>query len=148
MKRVLLFRNMAHRHRTYPVWNRTLPSNRKQEWWLIRIWSGDFRCTRPQHSEHLPWPNQDPFEEKSAMDDIAYCLSYSELAIILATAAMNMLTFLALCIMTRKQCIKDGCMSWHVYTESWIQTYMTQFTHMYHPVTIDKRNPIEKNEWR
>ena len=51
------------------------------------------------------------FEEKLAMDKIAYCLSYSELALILAIAAINMLTLLAVCIMTRRQCIKDGCMS-------------------------------------
>ena len=51
------------------------------------------------------------FEEKLAMDKIAYCLSYSELALILAIAAINMLTLLAICIMTRRQCIKDGCMS-------------------------------------
>ena len=51
------------------------------------------------------------FEEKLAMDKIAYCLSYSELAFILAIAAINMLTLLAMCIMTRRQCIKDGCMS-------------------------------------
>ena len=51
------------------------------------------------------------FEEKLAMDKITYCLSYSELALILAIAAINMLTLLAVCIMTRRQCIKDGCMS-------------------------------------
>ena len=51
------------------------------------------------------------FEEKLAMDEIAYCLSYFELAFILAIAAINMLTLLAMCIMTRRQCIKDGCMS-------------------------------------
>ena len=45
------------------------------------------------------------------MDDIAYCLSYSELAIILAMAAMNVLVFLALCIMTRRNCVKDGCLT-------------------------------------
>ena len=49
-----------------------------------------------------------PFEEKLAMDKIVCCLSYSELALILA---INMLTLLAVCIMTRRQCIKDGCMS-------------------------------------
>ena len=51
------------------------------------------------------------FEENLAMDKIAYCLSYSELVLILAIAAINMLTLLAVCIMTRRQCIKDGCMS-------------------------------------
>ena len=51
------------------------------------------------------------FEEKLAMDEIAYCLSYFELAFILAIAAINMLTLLAMCIMTRRQCIKDGYMS-------------------------------------
>ena len=51
------------------------------------------------------------FKEKLAMDKIAYCLSYSELALILAIAAINMLTLLAVCIMTRRQCIKDGCIS-------------------------------------
>ena len=51
------------------------------------------------------------FEEKSAMDEVTYCISYFELAIILAIAAVNMLTLLAMCIMTRRQCVKDGCMS-------------------------------------
>ena len=51
------------------------------------------------------------FEENLAMDKIAYCLSYSELALILAIAAINMLTLLAICIINRRQCIKDGCMS-------------------------------------
>ena len=51
------------------------------------------------------------FEEKLAMDEIAYCISYFELVFILAIAAVNMLTLLAMCIMTRRQCVKDGDMS-------------------------------------
>ena len=45
------------------------------------------------------------------MDDTAYCLSYSELGFILAAAAMNLLVLLALCIMTRRNCVKDGCLT-------------------------------------
>ena len=45
------------------------------------------------------------------MDDTAYCLFYSELGFILAAAAMNILVFLALCIMTRRNCVKDGCLT-------------------------------------
>ena len=109
---------------------------------------GDFGCIPPQHLTQLPWPNQDPFEEKLAMDDIAYCLSYSELALILATAAINMLTLLAVCIMTRRQCIKDGSMSWHVYTESWIQDIHDTIHTCTAPLTINKRNSSEKDKWR
>ena len=50
------------------------------------------------------------FEEKLAMDKVAYCISYFELAFILAIAAVNMLTLLAMCIMTRRECVKDGYM--------------------------------------
>ena len=51
------------------------------------------------------------FEEKLEMDKVVYCLLYFELAFILAIAAVNMLTLVAMCIMTRRQCVKDGCMS-------------------------------------
>ena len=65
--------------------------------------------TNIRHNRH--GQTKTHFEEKLAMDEIAYCLSYFELAFILAIAAINMLTLLAMCIMTRRQCIKDGCMS-------------------------------------
>ena len=45
------------------------------------------------------------------MDDTAYCLSYLELGFILAAAAMNLLLFLAICIMTRRNCVRDGCLT-------------------------------------
>ena len=45
------------------------------------------------------------------MDDTAYCLSYLELGFILAAAAMNLLLFLAICIMTWKNCVRDGCIA-------------------------------------
>ena len=85
------------------------------------------------------------------MDDTAYCLSYSKLGFILAAAAMNILVFLALCIMTRRNCVKDGCLTWDVCTESWVQTHRKWFIHV-PPVTIYKRNLFrqinEGNEWR
>ena len=45
------------------------------------------------------------------MDGIVYCISYSELAFILAIVAVNMLTLVAMCIMTKRQCVRDGFMS-------------------------------------
>ena len=51
------------------------------------------------------------FEKKLEMDDIVYCISYSELAFILAIGAVNMLTLVAMCFMTRRQCVRDGFLS-------------------------------------
>ena len=51
------------------------------------------------------------FEEKLEMDDIVYCISYTEFAFILAIVTVNMLTLVAMCFMTRRQCVRDGFLS-------------------------------------
>ena len=45
------------------------------------------------------------------MDDTFYCLSYMEFAFLLATMAVNMLTLIFMCFLTKKQCAKDGLLS-------------------------------------
>ena len=45
------------------------------------------------------------------MDDIVYCISYMEFAFLLAIATVNMLTLVAMCFMTRRQCVRDGFLS-------------------------------------
>ena len=62
-----------------------------------------------RHSCHGRTKTQ--FEEKLEMDDIVYCISYTEFAFILAIATVNMLTLVAMCIMTRRQCVRDGFLS-------------------------------------
>ena len=69
------------------------------------------------------------FEEKLEMDDIIYCISYSKLAFILAIVTVNMLTLVAMCFMTRRQCVRDGFLSWHVCTKLWSSNIKLHMTH-------------------
>ena len=78
------------------------------------------------------------------MDDTAYCLSYLELGFILAAAAMNLLVFLALCIMTRRNCVKDGCLTWETCAPSHeVQTHRNN-PYMYHPWQFIKETHIDR----
>ena len=51
------------------------------------------------------------FEEKLKMDNVFYCIYYTEFAFLLAIATVNMLTLVAMCFMTRRQCVRDGFLS-------------------------------------
>ena len=51
------------------------------------------------------------FKEKLELDDVFYCISYTEFAFLLATATVNMLTLVVMCFMTRRQYVRDGFLS-------------------------------------
>ena len=42
------------------------------------------------------------------MDDIIYCISTREFVFLLAIAAINMLSLVVMCYITRRQCVRDG----------------------------------------
>ena len=55
--------------------------------------------TRPNSRKNWRWTH------------IVYCISYTEFAFILAIVTVNMLTLVAMCFMTRRQCVRDGFLS-------------------------------------
>ena len=51
------------------------------------------------------------YEENLEMDNVFYCISYTEFAFLLAIATINMLTLVVMCYITRQQCVRDGFLS-------------------------------------
>ena len=61
--------------------------------------------TRPSHRSQT----RDQYEENYLeMEDIIYCISTKEFIFFLAIAALNMLSLLVMCYVTRRQCVRGG----------------------------------------
>ena len=60
--------------------------------------------TQPSHCSQT----RDQYEENLEMDDIFYCISTREFVFLLAIAAINMLSLVVMCYITRRQCVRDG----------------------------------------
>ena len=60
--------------------------------------------TRRSHHSHT----RDQYEENLEMEDIIYCISTKEFIFFWAIAALNMLSLLVMCYVTRRQCVRGG----------------------------------------
>ena len=79
----------------------------------VHMVRGGFRIstTPTSNAVTMAEPKPNSRKKKLEMDDVFYCISYTEFALLLATATVNMLTLVVMCFMTRRQCVRDGFLS-------------------------------------